>query len=82
MNAKRTPVPQPKYDLAAIKAAVPEWATKLAEMMVNDAFRMYEEAGISFEDALPTVAAVYELKNGLCIKVLLGFEMPDDEDSR
>lgn len=65
-------------DIDALKAAIPEIAIRLAKRMVDEA--LTDELGLSLEELMPTVAAVYKFKDDdRQIKVSLSLEWTTDD---
>jgi hypothetical protein len=68
------------FEIATLKAALPNATAELTDMMVNEALCMYEESGLTLDDLMPTAAMVIELPGEKRqIKISLSLEWADND---
>lgn len=67
-------------DIEKLKAEMPKIAEELGRLMVKDGLTAFTDLGLTFEQAMPSVAITYHTKDGDSLKVSLSIEDPDADD--
>ncbi|RKK02399.1 hypothetical protein EBE87_26815 [Pseudoroseomonas wenyumeiae] len=67
-------------DLQKLAEAMPGIATKLGELMVKDGLGMFQQLGLTFDDAMPSAGLSFTTRDGDRLRVTLAIEKPDDDD--
>jgi hypothetical protein len=69
-------------DLQQLAEAMPGTATKLGELMVKDGLGMFQQMGLTLDDATPSVAMTFTPKDGgEPLRVTLSIEKPDADEA-